>query len=98
MKLNPFCEENERDYMLYVETIIQDNELAQKEDERFNQYRNARISEKNNLYYSMFNKDISCVLLIDGYVSMGKILYSSPNFGPLFNFFPKECIILQLMI
>ena len=96
MKLNPFCEENERDYMLYVETIIQDNELAQKEDERFNQYRNARISEKNNLYYSMFNKDISCVLLIDGYVSMGKILYSSPNFGPLFNFFPKECINITI--
>ena len=35
--LNPFSDENEKDYMLYLETIIQDEDLAQKEEKRYNQ-------------------------------------------------------------
>ena len=96
MKLNPFCEENERDYLLYIDTIIQDAELAQKEEEKFIQYRNSLLSQKNNLYYTLFNKDVSSIILVDGYALRGKILYSTPNFGILFNFLPKEIINLYI--
>ena len=96
MKLNPFCEENERDYLLYIDTIIQDAELAQKEEEKFIQYRNSLLSQKNNLYYTLFNKDVSSIILVDGYALRGKILYSTPNFGFLFNFLPKEIMNLYI--
>ena len=96
MKLNPFCEENEKDYMLYLETVIQDLELAQKEQENFIHYRNSILSQKNNLYYSLFNKDISSIMLVDGYALRGKILYSSPNFPFLFNYLQKELLNLYI--
>ncbi len=96
MKLNPFCEENKWDYMLYLQTVIQDTVLAQKEEEKYNDYKNARLFEKNNTYYSLFNKNTSCTCLVDGYNINGKILYISPNFPILFNFNPKECINMTI--
>ncbi len=96
VSLNPFCEENERDYLLYLDTIIQDVDLAQKEEENFILYRNSILSQKNNLYYSLFNKDVSSIILVDGYALRGKILYSTPNFGILFNFLPKEIMNLYI--
>ena len=96
IKLNPFNEENERDYLLYIETIIQDLDLAQKEQEKFIQYKNSILSKKNNLYYSLFNKDVSSIFLVDGYALRGKILYTTPNFPILFNYLPKEIINLYI--
>ncbi len=96
IKLNPFNEENERDYLLYLETIIQDLELAQKEQDKYINYRNSLLSQKNNLYYSLFNKDISSIILVDGYALKGKILYSTPNFSLLFNFLPKDIMNLYI--
>ena len=96
MKLNPFCEENEKDYLLYLDTIIQDSDLALKEEEKYIQYRNSILSQKNNLYYSLFNKEVSSIILVDGYALRGKILYSTPNFSILFNFLPKEIINLYI--
>ena len=92
LKLNPFNEENERDYMLYVENIIQDYDLSQKERLKSNQSRNIKLFEKNNIYYQIFDKDNCAVALIDGYINNGKILYSTPNFPGLFNYQPKDCI------
>ncbi len=96
IKLNPFNEENERDYLLYIETIIQDLDLAQKEQEKYVQYRNSILSKKNNLYYSLFNKDISSIILVDGYALRGKILYTTPDFSLLYNYLPKELLNLYI--
>ena len=92
LKLNPFNEENERDYMLYVENIIQDYDLSQKEKLKSNQSRNFKLFKKNNIYYKIFDKDNCAVALIDGYINNGKIIYSTPNFPALFNYQPKDCI------
>ena len=55
--LNPFSDENEKDYMLYLETIIQDEDLAQKEEKRYNQIKMSKLSEKKNIYHSLFLKE-----------------------------------------
>ena len=86
LELNPFSDESERDYMLYLETIMQDDLLAKIESKKFTTLKNNKLSERTNVYHSMFRRDISSVLLVDGYSIIGRILYSSPNFPFLFNF------------
>ena len=90
--LNPFSNESEKDYMVYLDTILQDDVLKRSEAKRFNSVRAEKLSEKNNLYYSMFNQESSAVLLSDGYSHSGKILYATPNFPSLFMFTGKEIL------
>ena len=90
LELNPFSDESERDYMLYLETIMQDDILAKTEKKRFENLKSHKLSERTNVYHSMFIKDLSSVCLIDGYNIIGKILYTSPNFSNLFGFNQRE--------
>ena len=94
--INPFNDEIEKDYMLYLQNIIQDEELAEKEDKRYNQIKMSKISEKNSNKYLIFLKESTTVILIDGYQSQGKIIYTLSNFASMFNFTPKE--ILNIFI
>ena len=94
--LNPFRNENENDYMLYLKTILQDDVLARNEEKKFNLLKTSKLSEKNNFYYSMFKHDTNSVLLIDGYSNNGKIIYATPNFPQLYNFNWKEIINSQI--
>ena len=96
IELNPFSNESENDYMLYLKTILQDDILAKNEEKKFNLLKSNKFSEKNNIYFSMFKSDINSVLLIDGYTSNGKILYASPNFPFLYKFNGKEIINTQI--
>jgi len=90
--LNPFNTESEKDYMTYINVILQDDILMRTEKNRFNSIKNEKLSEKNNLYYSMFDNDLSAVLLIDGYSFNGKIFYTTTNFASLFMFSGKEIL------
>ena len=94
--LNPFSQEIKKDYMLYLKYIIQDEELAINEETRYNRYKNMKIIEKDKIYYSLFDKDISSVLLIDGYANREKIIYVTPNFYTLFHYSPKDLNLLQV--
>ena len=94
--LNPFCNESENDYMLYLKTILQDEVLAKNEEKKFNLLKNSKFSEKNNFYYSMFKNDINSVLLIDGFTNNGKIIYATPNFPVLYQFNWKEVVNSQM--
>ena len=82
--------------MLYLETIMQDDLLAKIESKKFTTLKNNKLSERTNVYHSMFRRDISSVLLVDGYSVLGRILYSSPNFPFLFNFSGKEILNLTI--
>ena len=90
--LNPFSDENEKDYMLYLETILQDEELAQKEEKRYNQIKMSKLSEKKNIYHSLFIKETTSILLLDGSSIKSRIIYYTPNFPNLFNYLPKEIL------
>ena len=90
--LNPFSNESENDYMLYLKTILQDDVMAKNEEKKYNLIKSSKISDKDNVYYSMFKNEINSVLLIDGYTSNGKILYATPNFPYLYKFNEKEII------
>ena len=90
VNLNPFSDEIRKDYMLYLRNIIQDYELANKEDLKYNAIKINKFSEKNDTYHSLFNKDITVTILIDGNSSQGKIIYTSLNFLTLYNFTPKD--------
>ena len=90
--LNPFSDENEKDYMLYLETIIQDEDLAQKEEKRYNQIKMSKLSEKKNIYHSLFIKETTSILLLDGSNIKSRIIYYTPNFPNLFNYSPKEIL------
>ena len=90
INLNPFSDEIRKDYILYLRNIIQDNELADKEELKYNAIKINKFSEKNDTYHSLFNKDITVILMIDGNSSQGKIIYTSINFLTLYNFTPKD--------
>jgi len=90
--LNPFSDESEKDYMIYLDTILQDDVLLKTEEKRFNTLKTEKLSERNNPYYSMFNQELSAVLLADGYSYNGKIFYATPNFASLFMFTGKEVL------
>ena len=94
--LNPFCNESENDYMLYLKTILQDDVLARNEEKKFNLLKNSKFSEKNNFYHSMFKNDTNSVLLIDGYSNNGRIIYATPNFPVLYQFNWKEVVNSQI--
>ena len=96
IELNPFSNESENDYMLYLKTILQDDTMAKNEEKKFNLLKSSKFAEKNNVYHSMFKNDINSVLLIDGYSANGKILYATPNFPFLYKFNGKEIINTQI--
>jgi hypothetical protein len=96
MKLNPFSDECQKDYMLYLEMIIQDESLAREEAKKYMILKSNKAQEKFNIYHSIFLSNISAVLLIDGYFSNGKILYASHNFPDLFNYNGKEILSLTI--
>ena len=89
-QLYPFCEENKLDYLLYLNKILKDKEMAEKEEEKYNNLKKERLVYKNSFYYSLFNPKILSILLVDGHQLRGKILYTTPNFGLIFNYTPKE--------
>ena len=88
--LNPFCEDCENNYYIYLQTILQDDELLKTEEKRINLIQNNKSSERTNIYYGLFLKEQSSILLIDGYSDMGKILYVTPNFENVFDYKNSE--------
>ena len=92
IELNPFSDDSEKDYMLYLISILQDDVLAKSEAKKYSTIKNNRLSERNNVYHTMFVHDLSAILLIDGHFNNGKILYYTPNFPILFLFSGKELI------
>ena len=90
--LNPFNNESEKDYMLYLDIILQDDLLMKTEEKRYNTLKNEKLSKRNNSYFCMFIKELSSVLLVDGNSYNGKIFYSTQNFSSMFNFSGKELL------
>ena len=88
--LNPFNNESQKDYMIYIEIILQDDALMRSEEKKYNTLKTEKLSERNNLYYSLFLRDFSSVLISEGYSYNGKIIYTSPNFSSMFLFSGKE--------
>ena len=82
--------------MIYLDSIIQDEFLSKEESKKYILLKNNKSNQKNNLYYKMFLTDTSSVLLVDGYFSNGKILYSSQNFPTLFMYTGKELLSLSI--
>ena len=89
-ELNPFCEDCENNYYLYLQTILQDDELVKTEQKKINLIQNNKSSERTNIYYGLFAKEQSSILLVDGYSDMGKILYVTPNFENIFDYKNNE--------
>ena len=96
VELNPFSDESEKDYMLYLQTILQDDVLARTESKKYSTLKTNKLSERNNIYHSMFIQELSSIILIDGYQSNGKILYTTPNFPALFLFSGKEILNMSI--
>ena len=91
VELNPFSDESEKDYMLYINTILEDDALAKTEAKKYFTLKNNKLSERNNVYHSLFMHE-SSILLIDGHANNGKILYTTPNFPNQFLFSDKEIL------
>ena len=92
ISLNPFSYESKNDFLLYIDSVLKDHILAKNEEKRFYSLQEEKLPEKDNIYYTMFNQELSSVLLADGYSFNGKIVYTTPNFPYLFMFSEKEII------
>ena len=96
IELNPFSDESYKDYNLYLNSILQDEILSREECKRYSLLKTNKSEERFNTYHSMFLIDKSSILLIDGYFSIGKILYASPNISNIFSYNSKELINLSI--
>ena len=92
VELNPFSDESAKDYMLYLQGILQDDVFASSEDKKYKSLKNNRLSERNSVYHQMFMNEISSIVLIDGHNNNGKLLYMTPNFPNLFSFNSRELL------
>ena len=92
ISLNPFSYESKNDFLLYIDSVLKDHLLAKNEEKRFYSLQEEKLPEKDNIYYSLFNQELSSVLIADGYSFNGKIVYTTPNFPYLFMFSEKEII------
>ena len=90
IELNPLDSEAERDYIVYLDVILQDEFLKKEEMKKYRDKKEAFYSDKHNIYFDMFNQEKSAILLCDGYSFNGKIFYYTPNFASLFGFTGKE--------
>ena len=84
IELNPFCDEIEQDFIMYLDNIIQDDDLLNKSSKNFHNIKERKSLEKNNKYHNLFNYEKSCILLFDGYNNKGKLLYYTSNFTKMF--------------
>ena len=91
-EINPFDDEGYNDYMLYINSILQDEFLAQEENNKYIVLKNVVLQEKNNISYKIFLTNISAVLLI----SNEKIVYTTKNFPSIFGYNEKEASSLIL--
>ena len=96
IELNPFSDEYHRDYLLYLDNIIQDEFLSKEQTKKYILKKNSKSHERLNIYHNMFLIDTSTVLLTDGYLMNGKIIYSSRNFPLLFMYTAKELLSLNI--
>ena len=92
VELNPFSDESAKDYMLYLQGILQDDVFASSEDKKYKSLKNNRLSERNSVYHQMFMSELSSIVLIDGHNNNGKLLYMTPNFPNLFSFNGRELL------
>jgi hypothetical protein len=92
VELNPFSDESAKDYMLYLQGILQDEVFASSEDKKYKSLKNNRLSERNSVYHQMFMSELSSIILIDGHNNNGKLLYMTPNFPNLFSFNGRELL------
>ena len=95
-QLNPFSDQCQKDYMLYLDYIIQDDFLSKEEAKKYKFLKDKKIKEKDNTYHKMFTYDTSSIILVDGYSSIGKILYASPNFPFVFVYNEKDILNLSI--
>jgi len=92
IEVNPFDDEVYNDYMLYINSIIQDEFLAREECNKYIILKNIESQEKNKIYYRIFLNNISAVLLI----SNDRIIYTTQNFSSIFGYNEKEATNLTL--
>jgi len=95
-QLNPFSDQCQKDYMLYLDYIIQDEFLSKEEAKKYKFMKDKKIKEKDNTYHTMFIYETSSIILVDGYSSIGKILYASPNFPFVFVYNEKDILNLSI--
>ena len=96
IELNTFNDELFKDFMIYLDSIVNDEILSREESKKYMLSKNKKSEERLNIYYSMFLFNKSSILLIDGYFSNGKILYNSPNFSSIFSYYEKELSNLSI--
>ena len=92
VELNPFSDESAKDYMLYLQGILQDEVFANSEEKKYKSLKNNKLSERNSVYHQMFMGELSSIVLIDGHNNNGKLLYMTPNFPNLFAFNGRELL------
>ena len=96
ISLNVFNEDIKKDYMFFLCNIIQDNNLYKEEEIKFLKLNNLKLIYKDRIYYSLFDENISSIILINGYSIKGKIIYTTSNFGNLFHYTPKDILNLEI--
>ena len=96
IQINAFSDEPRKYYMIYIDIILQDDFLSKNETKKYSLLKISKLEERFNTYHSMFLSDISTIILVDGYLTIGKILYSSENFPFLFIYNVKELLGLNI--
>ena len=63
IELNPLDTEAEKDYMIYLDVILQDEFLKKEELKKLKSKQNEYNSNKKNIHFDIFNHEKSVILL-----------------------------------
>lgn len=97
VNINQFCNDIFKDYMLYLNIILEDNEQIEQVRKDYNNNKLFKNESEDDLYHSMFNKESASVLLINGNSSeKGKILYATQNFFDLYGYYLRDVLNMSL--
>jgi hypothetical protein len=70
-------------FFSYLNLVMDDEERIRNEEKIFSEKLMDYINEKGPIYKSLFNPN-SCIIIVDGFINLGALLYTTPNFTRLF--------------
>lgn len=70
-------------FFSYLNLVMDDEETIRNEEKIFSDKHMDYINDKGPIYKSLFNPN-SCIVIVDGFINLGALFYTTPNFTRLF--------------
>jgi hypothetical protein len=82
-------------FFAYLNLVMDDEDKIKNEEKIFSDKHIDFINEKGPIYKSLFASN-STIIIADGFINIGALLYATPNFARLFSLEPSQIVNLTV--